>query len=717
MRENNASEMAELSIQQEIGGLLAAAREHEQLTQKQVAEKLGVNQSWVSRLESGIGEPEPSDYQAFLKALRGDQAKRARRLLAIQWKHLPRPSFNHPDIDILIEAELALERLHVFTSGEKVPHVLVGQAELLSNRLRSLGDYLLSTTHKVAYFGDIGVGKTTAACCQAGLVTDPTNPSDLRGVVLDTGGGRTTLCEAEVRAGQRYALQVDPLPDEEVYRLVSEFCRSVRERRGEREPGSADEFKLSEEVERALRSMAGLQRPPRRKGAPVQNDPAAVLSDAHHSIEDFQAEVASRLTLWRRTRRTIEFEGPDDIAGRKWLKDSFVRINNGRNSEFSMPAKITVSVPFAPIPNSPFDISIIDTRGIDGSAIRPDIVAQLKDRRTICILCTKWGSAPDISLQQVLKHEKETEVDPTFAHRTAILVLPRAGDALTMRHDSGDTAQDAFEGYEIKRAHVEDALTRADLTGIDVQIFDAVSDEPKELSSFLIRKVTSVRKAQADNIAATVQAVDEMLANVERSQALATLQQINNELLIFAERHQKLAKSGAPGHARLLHTISNRHARTVWAATRRSGSFWNFDVYESLGDGTAAEAMRRSTPAISGLREIIENWIANPESAPARGFLTQVLESLSTWEADFVKAARHHAIAVYKPELSAADDLWQECDNIYGQGQNFRDIVVKKLSEWFDGHENLQDELERRTRGAWSNSFLKPLSNTAGGSL
>jgi hypothetical protein len=85
--------------------------------------------------------------------------------------------------------------------------------------------------------------------------------------------------------------------------------------------------------------------------------------------------------------------------------------------------------------------------------------------------------------------------------------------------------------------------------------------------------------------------------------------------------------------------------------------------------------------------------------------------------AAFVKAGRHHAIAVYKPELSAEDALWQECDDIYGQGWNFRDFVVKKLSEWFDTHENLQDELERRTRRSWSNSFLKPLSKAAGGNV
>ena len=287
---------------------------------------------------------------------------------------------------------------------------------------------------------------------------------------------------------------------------------------------------------------------------------------------------------------------------------------------------------------------------------------------------------------------KQTEVDPTFSHRAAILVLPRAGDALTMRHDFGETAQDKFEGYEIKREHVEDALAREDLSGIDVQAFDAASDDPQELSSFLVGKITSVRKVQADNVLATVQAVNEMLANVERAQSLATLQKINIELLIFAGRHRKLVKSKAPAHARLLDAISSRHARTVWAAARRSGSFWNFDVYESLGDGAAAEAMRRSAPAISGLKEIIENWIANSEFASARSFLKQISESLSTWEADFVKASRHHAISVYKPELSEADDLWDECDNTYGCGLPFRDFVVRKLSDWFDEHDDLEDE-------------------------
>ena len=106
--------------------------------------------------------------------------------------------------------------------------------------------------------------------------------------------------------------------------------------------------------------------------------------------------------------------------------------------------------------------------------------------------------------------------------------------------------------------------------------------------------------------------------------------------------------------------------------------------------------------------------MADPEFSSTRSFLSQVLESTSTWEADFVNAARHHAIAVYRPELSEADDLWSECENIYGYGGGFRDSVVRKLSDWFDNHDELQDELERRTRRAWTESFLKPLANAAG---
>src|SRR5271170_3855555 len=130
--------------------------------------------------------------------------------------------------------------------------------------------------------------------------------------------------------------------------------------------------------------MADLPRPTRpRKGAIAGPDPAADLAREFSTLEDFTAEFAARLSLWRRSRRTIEFDGMDPKAGRQWLRSTFTGINNGRHEDFSLPALITVTVPFNLAPAERLAIAVVDTRGVDGSAVRPDILAHLKDNRAV----------------------------------------------------------------------------------------------------------------------------------------------------------------------------------------------------------------------------------------------------------------------------------------------------------------------------------------------
>ena len=702
----------------EIRSLLEETRRAADMTQEDVAKRMRLHQSRISRLESGDGEISTPDAIAYLKSVGTDRARTIRAALETRWKHIPQPPLRHPDLQTLIASEAALDRLDTFKNGPSVPHVLAGQAELLFRRLYEFADFLLNVDHRIVYVGEIGVGKTTAACKQAGLVTNPAAPDDLKGMMLDTGGGRTTLCEVYVQAGDRFSLEVEPLPDEEIYRLVEEFCRSVstKGKQSDSANKSAD-FKLPEEVERALRVMAKLPRPMRRKAGPPDPDPASVLATSH-SLADFKAEVASRLTLWRRTRRFIDFEGSDQSAGRQWLRETFTKINNGRHEEFSLPAQITVTVPFDPAPGSPYKVSLLDTRGVDGSAIRPDILAQLKNPRALTVLCSKWGSAPDPSIHELLKHARETEVDPTLLSRVAILVIARAGDALAMRHDSGDSAQDKTEGYEIKRAQVDDALHRIGMNGIAVDAFDAASDPAADITKFLLDKIVDLRAAQTQNARATISAIDEMLNNVEKAQALATLNAINDDLRIFAESNARLKTTSKPVQRRLLDAVrTTLHPRTVWAATRRSGEFWNFDVYQYLGDGAAAEARRRSASPIEGMRGLISNRLENKKYEAAHAFLGQLLDNVSTWESDFVKAARHHALAVYKPRLSSAQELWTSTEEKYGYGSGYRDEVARQFEAWFDENDDLQEAFERQLRRAWQSSVLEPLRKASGNSV
>ena len=677
-------------------------------------------QSQISRIENGAVKAEPGSLDGHLQAIGSEEALRMARILNRSWAHLPAPPPDHPDIATLIAIEETLGRLAAFMDDDTMPHALAGQSELLFRRLFEFSDFLLRLDHQIVYIGEAGVGKTTAACLQAGLVIDPNSAPSLRGLMLDTGGGRTTLCDVQVQRSSGFAIQVDPLPDEEMYRLVEELCRAVKKPDDDAaaEPGqsprSAFDYRPPEEVERALRNMAGLVRPTRRKGQPPQPDPIAQIAAAP-TLDGLKADVAARLALWRRTRRAIEFDGTDSRRGKEWLKETFTAINNGRHPDFSLPARVIITVPFSLASDTPYEIGLVDTRGIDGTGVRADLAAHLRDHRAVSVMCSSWGSAPAPSTQEALKNIAETEADPTLAARVSILVLARAGDALSMRHESGEGVDEPEEGYGVKCDHVDDALERAGLSAVDVAVFDATSDDAGELNAFLLSKLDALRDARRSGAQATIAAVDHLLDNVKEAEVLAAVESVNNQLRIIAVRHDELAQIPRPAQGRLLLAVQRTHARTVWAATRRAGSFWNFDAYQHIGDGASADARRRAAPTLHGIREIVRNNLHDDKLHSAHAFLDELLLDIGDWESEFLDAARHHAMAIFKPSLSAASDLWRECERPYGLGQGgYREHVVAELDAWFDRSGTLQEQLERLLQQAWQRTVLRPLRAATG---
>ena len=183
----------------------------------------------------------------------------------------------------------------------------------------------------------------------------------------------------------------------------------------------------------------------------------------------------------------------------------------------------------------------------------------------------------------------------------------------------------------------------------------------------------------------------------------------------FADRNAALRSARRPAYERLLAAVVTLHARTAWAATRRTGRFWNFEVFQYLGDGAAAEAKVRSSDVIAGLTSVIESDRDNPELASAHDFLAQILANAAQWEADFVGAARHHAVAIYQGPLGRAQGLWDQCEAPYGMSMgNYREGVAGRLREWFEDNVELREELDRRVSRAWKGSVIAPLRRAAG---
>jgi hypothetical protein len=92
-----------------------------------------------------------------------------------------------------------------------------------------------------------------------------------------------------------------------------------------------------------------------------------------------------------------------------------------------------------------------------------------------------------------------------------------------------------------------------------------------------------------------------------------------------------------------------------------------------------------------------------------------LLDDLSIWEADFVEAARHYAVSVYRPDLKDADGLWDLCETYYRGGRSdYRGDVADSVESWFIDKPDLAEKVERRLQRAWKNSVLKKLRNAAG---
>ena len=207
----------------------------------------------------------------------------------------------------------------------------------------------------------------------------------------------------------------------------------------------------------------------------------------------------------------------------------------------------------------------------------------------------------------------------------------------------------------------------------------------------------------------TIVPIDQMLANREEAQALAAMERVGTTLERFAECNAALRGARRPAHERLLAAVVNLHARTVWAATRRAGRFWNFDVIQYIGDGAAAEAKVRSSEVVAGLTAVIHDHRDVPELVSAHGLLGQTLVN-----------AAPSTPRVTTPSpciLNRWDELRSSGTDVRSPTEQAGGITARgsgRLREWFEENVELREELERRVGRVWETRFIAPLRKSAG---
>jgi transcriptional regulator with XRE-family HTH domain len=694
----------------ELGRHLMQVRDRAGIKQAELAKRVALSPAVLSRIESGDRPVTIQEVQDVLDQIGTPEAVQFSIALQRVWRVLQRPPLDHPDQDLLWGAEQVAGELVVLRDQPNTPHAFERRLSEYIEELKRVAGLLLKRDHQVAFIGSIGVGKSLAICRMTGLEINKENGA--RVPVLEVGGGGITVCEVHLRTGPEYGLIIEPRTDDEIRQDVADFADHVLKGNVQAEddgPGASDSQGISKEVARALRNMAELQvqRLKGQGGKRMTIDPARALAEQFPAQRDFIVEVLSRMELHRRDRRDVWYESASGKSPKVWQAETFMAINNGRHSEFTLPKRIEVVVPDHLFKASDLTVRIIDTKGIDRTAAREDIEVHLYDPHTVAVLCSKFNDAPGTEARLLLERARDAGVRGLEVN-AALFVLPRPGEALAMKDDAtGTPVETPDEGYELKSEQVALALEPLGLQNLAIGFYNANEDPASRAQEFLVGCLQRARDAFRTRLQEVTDGARVLLKNHGEERIRAVLRDAGESLRTWALMNASVPPVQAHVQESLMTQIQVAYASTVHAATRREGEWEQLSYSHHIGYGA-----RRL--AVLALGKVVDQFIghckilaATPRYAEAADLISQAERVLTASYEELLRKVQLMGQTVFKDALKADSAFWQACMAEWGQGSGYKDRVAVHNREWFDNEarRRLEEELKALIGREWARAL------------
>src|SRR5258708_21884946 len=150
--------------QQELGRRLMQVREAAGLKQAELARKITWSPAVLSRVESGERELSPDELKTVMEAIGTPEALHLATALDREWREIQRPPLDHPDQDLLWEAENVCRSLGTLRSDPNVRHAFEQRLTEYIDGIKQGTGLLLSRDYDVAFIGSKRLGKSTALC-------------------------------------------------------------------------------------------------------------------------------------------------------------------------------------------------------------------------------------------------------------------------------------------------------------------------------------------------------------------------------------------------------------------------------------------------------------------------------------------------------------------------------------------------------------------------
>lgn len=680
--------------------VLRHVREAAGVRQSALAKSLNTNATFVSRLErEAVADPEFA--HRYLSEIGTDLAHEVIAYYDRDWSKVDPPSFLHPDREQIWNIELALNELEAFEAGPQNSPILRPWIASLRDDLSPVLRYLERLDHTIAWVGDIGVGKTTALAYATRLVQP--DGRELK-PIFPVGSGRITVAETKIKAANVFGVAVEALEAEEIRSLLADLVNSYAN--GGRGGG------VSAEMTRVLRNMSGF-RPRRQPKGPDDFETVDPIVEALQAGEhpDMLADrMLAAMNL--PARRETSVAHTSEAEGMSWLAKTVAAINNGTDERFSVPRRITVLVPSAAL-RAGGEVTVVDTKGIEGTTQRRDLRDYQDDARTLMVLCTKFPDAPGATPERLLRDQMEQGASTAERRRVCLLVLPRGDEPLHVMESSEPPSSHA-EGRAIRRDQISATLAGQGLPDIPILFFDAHRETADAIWEQLRQRIRDMRNFHVARLERTTHAIAELIGNVDIVKARNARTEIERRIHALTDRRvPAIATSRRPAHLNLVEQLDIGHQSSVAAAVARRGAWSNFPIQHILGVGVRQDANLRTADNVGRIKHEIESLQDEFGEIPAVGeILASLMERVEEWRQDFLNAALEIGRDAYANVLEGETELWTRSRARYGTHEpGYKKDLARMWSAYFESSapEEARQSVEDRLADAWTKMIIEPL--------
>ncbi len=398
----------------------------------------------------------------------------------------------------------------------------------------------------------------------------------------------------------------------------------------------------------------------------------------------------------------------------EWLSSNISKINFGQHPKFSVPQRITVLLPLNALRDTPYAISVIDTKGVEGTTQRADLMAQIEDPRTVTVLCCSFADAPGNVPLSIMRDAVDAGSDALAADRLCLLALPRTDEALKIVDDTGLTPSTADEGYAIREVQIEQQFATEGLPNVPVNFFHVGSDEPGDIWNWLITRIGAIRAAKVARIERFVSSAEDLVTNADIAKTRQARGTIAETMRKAVDRFLEMPGVVRPAPSNLVAEVKKTHQSSVAASVSRKGDWPNFPAAHILGQGVRKDVNLRTADIFIRIDEAIEVLKGDfGHLADVAQFLENLRDDVQEWRKEFFARVALAGRMLYAPHLTGqATSLWSACNARYGAGSGYRVDVSEEFQDHFETDPDAlatAQKVENQVKALWGQIVVDQL--------